>query len=407
MHTTRLGIIKECKVPPDKRVPFTPVQAQRIIRMHPQLRVCVQSSDIRCFQDKAYRDVGIEVVSDVSDCQWLFGIKEVSVKYLLPEKTYFFFSHTAKQQPHNRTLLQEVLRRRIRLIDYEYLVNEKGKRRVAFGRYAGIVGAHNALWAYGLKTGKYSLPRAHTCHHYQDLLRYYGALQMPPLRVVLTGRGRVGKGAVEILQAAGFTKLSPSDFLSQQIDAPTYTHLSSLDYCFRKDGKSATQEDFYNSPEAYASKFLPFAARADILIVAAYWHPKAPTLFRREEAVREDFQIRLIADISCDIEGAVPTTKRFSTISDPLYSYDPKSDSVHSFSEESPYITVMAVDNLPCELPVDASESFGEQLIESLLPHLLYQKNHPMVRQATIAQAGALTSPYAYLWPWVTSSHAV
>ena len=407
MDETRIGIIKEGKSPPDRRVPFTPAQLQGLIRTHPRLRICVQSSSVRCFPDEAYQAAGVEVVSNVSDCLCLFGVKEVPVEQLLPEKTYFFFSHTAKLQAHNRGLLQEVLRKRIRLVDYEYLVDEKGKRQVAFGRYAGIVGAHNALWAYGLKTGSYSLPRAYACRDYKELLGHYRRLKLPPLRVVLTGTGRVGQGAVEILQAAGFMSLSPANFLRQEIDTPVYTQLSSVDYHCRKDGTAATSEAFHSEPAAFVSTFLPFAERADILIAAAYWDPRGPLLFRPEDAAKEAFRVRLIADISCDIEGSIPSTKRASTIKEPLYSYDPKSDSICPFSVDSPYITVMAVDNLPCELPVDASQNFGEQLIDSLLPYLLYQPDHPMLEGATIAQAGALTKPYTYLESWLKQPHRI
>ena len=402
MDPLLIGIVKEEKLPIERRVPLTPSQAQQLQRIYPHLRVYVESSSTRCFSDQSYRDLGLEVVDDLSHCDWLFAVKEVSIEKLMPRKTYFFFSHTAKQQPYNRELLRQIIRQKITLIDYEYLTDDTGQRQVAFGYYAGIVGAHNALWGYGEKQKLYHLPRAKDCHNYRSLLHHYKSVQFPPLRIVLTGRGRVSQGAIEILQAAGCAEMPPHDFLHQRIESPTYTRLGSMDYYQRKDQNKSTREDFYENPKDYASTFLPFAQVADLLIAGAYWDQKAPPLFTTKEAQRDDFSIRLIADITCDLEGSIPCTQKHSTVDEPLYDYDRSSRGIRPFGSSSEDITVMAVDNLPCELPLDASHAFGEQLIEKLFPYLLYHPDHSMIRRATIASQGQLSSPYMYLQEWIS-----
>ena len=402
MDPLHIGILREEKRPIERRAPLTPAQAQQVQHIYPHLKIYVEASSTRCFSDQSYEELGIEVVHDLSHCHMLFGVKEVPIEKLIPRKVYFFFSHTAKKQPYNRALLQAILRERIQLIDYEYLTDNTGQRQIAFGYYAGIVGAHNALWAYGLKKDLYQLPRAKDTHNYRSLLQYYRSLKLPPLRIVLTGRGRVGHGAAEVLQAAGCAQLSPHDFLKQRIDSPIYTHLSSMDYYQRKDKHSTTKADFYAEPEQYVSTFWPFAQTADILIIGTYWDPRAPSLFTIEETKRKEFSIDLIADITCDIDGASPITKKASTIEDPLYDYHPDSQKVVPFKPGSA-ITLMAVDNLPSELPTDASQAFGEQLIDNLFPHLLYHPDHPMIERATITKDGILRPLYKYLEAWVAN----
>ena len=329
------------------------------------------------------------------------GVKEVPVPNLIAGKTYLFFSHTIKKQPYNRTLLQEVLRRNITLIDYETLKDSQGNRLVAFGRYAGIVGAYNALWTYGNRFNAFRLRRAFECFDVNDLKLELRKVNLAAIRIILTGAGRVGKGAMETLDSAGIRKVSPEDFLKQSFQEPVYVQLSSADYHERKEGGHFNREEFHQHPERYNSTFLKFASKADMLIAGAYWNPAAPVLFTREAMLSPDFRIKIIADITCDINGSIPSTKKPSTITDPLYDYDPGTDQTFPPLSDGRYITVMAVDNLPCELPRSASEEFGRDLIDRILRPLLLDDKGGIIKRASIAKNGRLTSVFHYFFDYV------
>ncbi len=397
----KIGIIKEGKVPPDKRVPFTPLQTEEIQQRFPNVKVICETSDIRCFKDSEYQEADTEVKADVSDCDILMGIKEVPLEKLVPEKTYLFFSHTIKKQPYNRKLILEILKRRIRMIDYEVLKDWHGNRLVAFGRYAGIVGAYNGLWTYGKRTGQFSLRRAFECFDVNDLKLELRKVKLPPLKIILTGAGRVGRGSMETLDTAGIRKVSPYDFLTKTFSEPVYVQLSSADYHSRKAGGHFNREEFHQHPENYESFFKSYTRVADILMAGAYWNPKAPVLFTRQDMMEEDFKIRIIADITCDIDGSIPSTKKATTIVDPLYDYDPSTDSVKPALSGEKYVTVMAIDNLPCELPRSASEEFGRDLIDRVLPLLIGEDKEEVIERATIARDGKLTKHFEYLTDYV------
>ncbi|HEU5290463.1 MAG TPA: NAD(P)-dependent oxidoreductase, partial [Cyclobacteriaceae bacterium] len=277
--TLKLGIIREGKNPPDKRVPFTPLQTEEIEQRFPNVKVIVQESPIRCYRDDEYRELGIEVKADVSDCDILMGIKEVPIAQLVDKKTYLFFSHTIKMQPHNKKLMRALLDKKIRMIDYEVLRDKLGNRLVAFGRFAGIVGAYNGLWTYGKRYNQFSLRRAFECFDVNDLKIELRKVKLPPVKIILTGAGRVGKGAMETLDTVGIRKVSPADFLNRTFDEPVYVQLSSADYHSRKEGGHFNREEFHLNPEKYTGDFLKFAHAADILLAGAYWNPKAPVLF--------------------------------------------------------------------------------------------------------------------------------
>ena len=404
----RIGIIKEGKVPPDKRVPFTPAQTEEIQQRFSHVHIVVQESDFRCFNDTEYREHNIEVSADVRDCDILMGIKEVPADQLIEGKTYLIFSHTIKKQAYNRRLLQEILNKKIRLIDYEALKDRQGNRLVAFGRYAGIVGAYNGLWTYGQRYKKFSLRRAHECFDVNDLKLELRKVQLPPVKIILTGAGRVGRGSMETLDSAGIRKVSPADFLQKTFNEPVYVQLSSADYHKRKEGGHFNREEFHTHPERYDSFFSGFTKVADILLAGAYWNPKAPVLFTREDMMKPGFRIRVVADITCDINGSVPSTKRASSIPDPIYDYDPKTDSEKSPLSDDQHITVMAVDNLPCELPRSASEEFGRDLIDRVLPLLVGKDKdkdkEDVIKRATIAKDGILTSNFKYLQDYVAGA---
>jgi alanine dehydrogenase len=393
----KIGLIREGKIPTDKRVPFTPLQVEEIQLRFPHIKMVCQESDIRCFNDDEYRARGIEVKKDVTECEILMGIKEVPIDLLQEGKTYFFFSHTIKKQAYNQKLLQAVLKKKIRLIDYEALTDRQGNRLVAFGRYAGIVGAYNGLWAYGKRFNTFSLRRAYECFDVNDLKLELRKVKLSPLKIILTGAGRVGKGSMETLDSAGIRKVNPHDFLTRQFQEPVYVQLSSADYHTRKEGGTFNREEFHKYPECYISRFTDFTKVADILMAGAYWNPKAPVLFTREDMLSPEFRIKVIADITCDIEGSIPSTKKSTTIADPLYDYDAKNDQVHPAFSDDNFITMMAVDNLPCELPRSASEEFGQDLINKVLPVLNDIDLDDIVKRATIAEDGHLTKNFEYL----------
>lgn len=397
----KIGLIREGKVPPDKRVAFTPLQAEEIEQRFEGVRIVCQHSDVRAFKDDEYREAGIKVTEDMRECDILMGIKEVPVPELIAGKTYLFFSHTLKKQPYNRKLLQEVLRKRITLIDYEALKDRHGNRLVAFGRYAGIVGAYNALMTYGKRFDLFSLRRAYECYDVNDLKRELRKVHLPPIKIILTGAGRVGRGAMETLDTANIRKVNAHDFLHTTFDEPVYVQLSSADYHKRKDGGHFNRDEFHKYPERYSSGFRPFANVADMLIAGAYWNPKAPVLFTPEDMQLPSFKIKVVADITCDINGSIPSTKRASTIVDPLYDYDPVSDNAKPPLSGKSFVTVMAIDNLPCELPRSASEEFGRDLIDRILPVLIGEDKEEVISRATLVKDGQLTEHFSYLADYV------
>lgn len=401
MNPLRIGIIKEGKVPIDKRVAFTPEQTKELKERY-QIEVKVQQSPLRTFPDHEYSALGTEVTTTVEDCDILFGVKEVPIEELIPNKTYFFFSHTIKEQPYNKSLLRAILKNNIRLIDYECLTDTKsGQRIVAFGRYAGIVGAYNGIWAFGKRYRLFDLRRANECFDYTDLKNEYSKVKLPPIKIAVTGGGRVAKGAMEVLNGMNIRRVSPAEFIEHDFQEAVFTQLNSRDYNKHKSGELFSREEFYDSPEHYESDFLKYAHKADMLIACAFWDPDAPVLFTKEDVLDLNFKIKVIADVTCDIEGSIPSTKRPTTIDSPLYDYNPADDKEEPALSDEGNITVMAVDNLPCELPRDASRDFGRELLDNVLPHLLNKEDESVIERAIIAENGQLGKHYSYLKNYV------
>ncbi len=396
----KFGIIREGKSPPDARVPLTPGQCRRL-REDQGLELVVQPSNGRSFPNDEYAALDVPLQHSLADCDVLLGVKEVPIEELIPEKTYCFFSHTIKAQPYNRSLLQAILRQGIRLIDYEVLTDERGVRLIAFGRFAGMVGAHNALWTFGRRTGSFVLPRMKDCRDYAEARQFYRDVAWPPLRIVLTGTGRVGNGAAEVLEDMGIQRVEPAAFLSRDFPYPVFTQLAVEDYVHPPEGTSFSLAAYFADPTGYTSSFDPYTRHADIMINGIYWDKRAPAFFTREAMRKADWTIQVIADITCDIapESSIPSTLRASTIEDPVYGFDKG-----TASETEPYqedvVDIMAVDNLPNELPRDASQAFGEQFIEHILPEF-FKERSPMLERATIAQDGRLGPHFQYLDSYV------
>jgi saccharopine dehydrogenase (NAD+, L-lysine forming) len=393
----KIGIIREGKTPPDSRVALTPKQCHYISEIY-HVDIVIQPSPTRCYSDEEYRRAGLRVAEEMDSCDVLLGVKEVKIADLIPNKTYFFFSHTIKAQPYNQKLLQAIVNKNIHLIDYETIKNDKGERLIAFGHYAGMVGAHNGLWTYGERTGEFKLSRLKDCHDYREAIQEYSLTKFPNLKVVLTGTGRVANGAIEVLKDMGFRKVSPADYLSKIFREPVFTQLAANSYVRRKDGGTFQKSEFYTQPELYESNFKPYMSVSDIFINGIYFDPKAPAFFTKADMRNHDFKIEVIADVTCDIapESSVPSTLFASTIADPVFGYNPKTEQeTAAFLMDS--IDIMSIDNLPNELPRDASGFFGRQFVSNVLPELLHFDDSDILQNASIVNNGDLTPRFEYL----------
>lgn len=400
----KIGIIKEGKNPPDKRVALSPSQCEYILNNYPDVEVYVQASNIRKFKDEEYQKLGVAVVDSVEDCDILIGVKEVPIEQLIPNKKYLFFSHTFKEQPYNRELLKALLDKNIQLIDWEVIKDKKGRRLIAFGRYAGIVGCYNGFLAYGKKSGAYSLKPAHQCDDRADMEAQLVNVKLPDnFKIVITGHGRVGGGAMEIINKLGLKEVNSPEFLAQDFNEPVFTQLAVDEYNAKTDGSSFSKRDFYNDPSDFVSTFNQYASIADMYIACHYWDSEAPFIFTREDAKAKDWKIEVVADISCDIDCAIASTLRPSTIADPLYGYNPITESEDDFMKEG-VIGVMAVDNLPCELPLDASVDFGEMFLEHVLEPLTGDDPDNIIGRASETLNGELTEHFAYLDDYVNGT---
>ncbi|MHA7058285.1 NAD(P)-dependent oxidoreductase [Aquimarina sp. M1] len=397
---TTFGIIKERKNPPDRRVVFSPKGLSDTVSQFPEASFKVESSDIRVFSDADYKTAGFDVTDDLSDCDVLLGVKEVPIEALIPNKKYFFFSHTIKKQPYNRKLLKAILDKNIELYDHEVIVNKKEFRLIGFGRYAGIVGAYNGFRAFGLKNESFLLPKAETLSDQQALESELLKISLPNMKIVLTGKGKVGSGAKEILDAMKIKEVSVDEYVANTYDEPVYTQIDVLDYNERKDAKVINKKDFYNNPEEYVSDFMKFAKVSDMYIAGHFFGDGAPYIYTREDAKSADFKISVVADISCDIDGPVATTIRPSTIADPIYGYHPLKEEEVDYKDPEA-VVVMAVDNLPCELPKDASEGFGDMFLQHVIPAFFNNDADGVLERARMTQHGKLTSRYAYLQDYV------
>lgn len=379
---------------------FSPSKLKEARQQFPNAHFKVESSCIRVFLDAAYREVGFEVSNDVSDCDVMIGVKEVPIEALIPDKKYFFFSHTIKKQSYNRELLQVILEKNIELYDHETIVNKLGFRIIGFGRYAGIVGAYNGFRAWGLKYDSWSLPKAEPLPDRAALIRELNSIDLPNIKIVLTGNGKVANGAREMLDAMGVKRVEVNDYLNSDFDEAVYCQIDVLEYNKRKDGKVIDMFDFFDHPEEYVSDFMRFAKVTDFYITGHFYGDGAPYLFTREDAKRDDFSIKLVADISCDVDGPVASTLRSSTIADPIYGYDPETESEIDYKDDRA-IVVMAVDNLPCELPKDASDGFGDQFMEHVLPAFFNGDTDGVLERAKITENGKLTKRFDYLQDYI------
>jgi saccharopine dehydrogenase (NAD+, L-lysine-forming) len=393
---TTIGLLRERKVPADNRVALTPAQCKWIQKNARDVRIVAQASADRCYTDKEYLAAGVEVRDEVTECDILLGIKEVPVPDLLPGKTYLFFSHTKKQQAANREMFHAIVEKKITLIDYECLEYDDGQRILGFGFFAGVVGAHNGMMVYGRRTGAYDLGRVHAQKSFRDLIHTYFGVRLPEqLKVAVTGSGRVAHGVLEVMNLLEIVEVEPDEFLERNFSYPVFTQLKGAALYEHVRTKTYQREDFHLHPRDYRCKFLPYTRTADILMNGIYWDKEMPRLFEWEDLGRPEFHIRTIADITDDPGGSVPCNLGDSKLEEPVYGVD-----LRSRQRTAPYlpesVDIMAVGNLPNELPRDASRYFGEHLIKHVLDDLL-KGGSAVIERATMVRDGRLTKPFEYL----------
>ena len=398
----KIGLIREGKIPADSRVALTPAQCKWLRKNRHDVNIIVQQSNTRCFTDAEYRSAGTDVQEDISGCDILLGIKEVPAEMLVEGKTYLFFSHTKKMQPYNQKMLQTIIKKNITLIDYECLEHEDGTRIIGFGFFAGIVGAHNGMMAYGKRTGAYHLERVNSGKNLQHLIHTYFGLKLPPIKIAVTGSGRVAHGVLEIMNLLGVHEVEPEDYLEKEFVYPVYVHLKGAYLYGSKTDGSYNRSDFHLNPENYNSKFSNYLAHTDILMNGVYWEQKIPRLFENDDLQKADFRIQTIADITDDVQGSVPCNIGDSIIANPVYGVDKL-----TIKKTAPYlpgsIDLMAVGNLPNELPRDASRYFGEQLIKYVFTELFSAEQTRLIDHATIVKDGKLNVGYEYMEEYATS----
>ena len=399
MHKTTqmlvIGLIREGKIPGDNRVALIPSQCKWIVKQFTDSKIIVQPSPHRCFTDSEYEQAGILVSEDLSSCDILLGIKEVPVGQIIEGKTYLFFSHTKKKQVWNQGLMRAMVEKKNSLIDYECLEHEDGQRIIGFGFFAGIVGAHNGIMAYGKRTGSFHLNRVGAVRDYRELIHTYFGLKLPPIKIAVTGSGRVAHGILEIMNLMDVQEVEPEEYLSREFTYPVYVHLKGNALYRHKVTGKYQREDFHEHSDQYSSVFEKYCSHTDILMNGVYWEQNIPRLLTIETLQDPYFRIQVIADITDDKNGSIPCNLGDATIEFPVYGVNKISG-----TKTAPYLAesvdVMAVGNLPNELPRDASRYFGEQLIKYVLEDI-YNGGSTTIERATILKEGMLTESFSYL----------
>ena len=399
-----ISIIKEYRVD-ENRAPFTPNQIQTLIVNFPSLNILVQPSKNRCFKDEDYSKAGAKIEEDISRSDIIFGVKEVEISKLIENKCYLFFSHTSKIRNDNnqsaqetaikykKELLREILKKNITLIDYENIRDNLGRRYIGFGRFAGIVGAYNTLNLYLKLQKKQLFPRAFEINNYEKIKELVGKHSFNKLKILLTGRGRAAKGSLEVLVHANIKQVSLTNYLNNSYEDAVFCNITTSEYVERKDGKSFSNQDFISNPHEYRSKIKKYLLNTDMLLACHYWDPKFPKLFSLNK-INEFKNLKIIGDITCDINGSVPTTIRPTSIAKPYYSIDKNSFQEIPLGNEG--VAVMAVDNLPSELSRDSSEEFGNSILSEVLPYLINQDDG-RINRATTTTKGKFYPSFSYL----------
>jgi alanine dehydrogenase len=431
----RVGIRREDKSRWERRVPITPGDAAELAQQH-GIAWHVQPSPIRIFSEEEYRAAGAAAEESLASCRVIFGVKEIPLPFFEPGKTYAFFSHVIKGQSYNMPALRRLLDLGCNLIDYERVVDDTGRRLIFFGRYAGVAGAIETLWALGRRLAWEGISNPFEilrhAHEYRDVAeaqadfaRIGAAIRaagipdaLRPLVIAVTGYGNVAHGAWEILDLLPVEHIDPGEVMSSRgIEAASTIYAATFREEHLVEPSSGAErfdlQGYYAYPDRYRGVFERCVPGLTAVVNAIYWDPRYPRLITKAY-LRELFgacrpKLRVIGDVSCDIEGSMECTVRTTRPDDPVFVYDPATDSATD-GVAGPGLVVMAVDILPSELPRDASADFSRAL-KPYVPAIAradYSKPFetvdlpPEIKRAVIVYHGQLTPDYAYLAKFLT-----
>lgn len=427
-----IGIRHEDKYLMERRAPLTPRHVERLIR-HKKLDIVVETSAKRVFTDQEYLDAGAEIARDLSKCSVIFGVKEMPESFFEAEKTYVFFSHVIKGQHYNMPMLRKMMELGCNLIDYERVIDEQGKRLIFFGRYAGLAGMINSLWSLGLrlKEAGYDTPfsKIRQAHHYSSLAEARKVISevgqeiaenglppaLTPFTVAFTGYGNVSQGAQEIIGLLPVIEISPDELLNLQ-KRSVIPHNLIYKIIFKEQhlvepvdvGKVFDLQEYYSEPDKFRSLFHRYIPHLDMLINCVYWDARYPKMVTRDYLEKHFGEgtpkLKVIGDISCDVNGSVECTVKATEIEDPIYVYHPKTRS-HTMGYKGEGLLVMAVDILPSELPRDSSAGFADVLVNYVkaIADCDFEEDFltldlpNAIKSALILHRGKLTPHYKYL----------
>ena len=423
-----LGIRREDKNKWEKRVPITPEHLREMKNNH-NIESIVQKSPIRVFTDKEYEKKGIKVRDDLNICPVIFGVKEMPLSFFEENKTYVFFSHIIKGQKYNMPMLKEMIDKKCSLIDYEKITDEKGRRLVFFGRYAGLAGMTDTLWAFGqkldikgIKTPFSDIKQTIKYDNLEKLKKHLLTIaekiekkglneKITPLVVGFTGYGNVSKGAQEIIDCLPIREIRPS-----QLEEIEDNYENNLVYkvVFKEndivepiDDEEFDLEKYYHNPELFRPIFTKYIPHISILMNCIYWDERYPKLITKKYLKKQYFdemKLQIVGDISVDVGGAIEFTEKVTSPDQPVFIYNPNKNSI-SDGVKGDGIAVMAVDNLPCELPRESSEVFSDSLLP-FIPYIVkadYNKSYDKIdlpdkiKKALILHKGKLTPDYEYI----------
>lgn len=430
--TALMGIRREDKNKWEQRVPVIPDHISELKKKH-QIQTIIQPSSIRSYDDSEYEKAGANVQDDLSNCPVIFAVKEIPIDFFESKKTYVFFSHTIKGQSYNMPMLKKLMELQCTLIDYEKVVDENNRRLIFFGRFAGIAGMVDTLWGFGkrLQT-QYHIDTLFTVikqtHQYPSLSTLKQKLttigknieqkglpkEITPLVIGFAGYGNVSNGAQEIIDLLPVVEVQPSK-LPMIFDDPSNKCVYKV--VFKEEDmvkpiqphQHFDLQDYYHHPEHYTSAFQKYLPKISILMNCIYWDKRYPRLLSKDYfhqyPVSEEIRKPLIVgDISVDLQGAIEPTMKVTTPDNPVFVYDPQTDSIND-GVKGEGMAIMAVDNLPCELPKDSSRAFSEILWHFIpeIVHADYAANFaqlhlpPEIKNAVILHQGKLTPSYQYI----------
>ncbi|MFQ6031840.1 MAG: bifunctional lysine ketoglutarate reductase /saccharopine dehydrogenase family protein [Candidatus Zixiibacteriota bacterium] len=428
-----IGIRREDKNKWERRVPLIPEHVKELGENH-SIRVWLQPSPIRIFSDQEYIKFGANIQEALSPCPVIFGVKEMPLHFFSPGKTYVFFSHVIKGQPYNMPMLKRILELKCQLIDYEKVTDEKGKRLIFFGKHAGLAGMIDTLWALGRRLSWERIPnpfeQIKNAYRYKSLVEAKEEISevgekiknerlnksLVPLIFGIAGYGNVSHGVQEILDLLPIKEIRPDEIFSL-VGGSNYSRNHIYKVVFKEEHmvepvspqNRFELQDYYDHPEKYRSRFESYIPYLTLLVNCIYWDKRYPRLVTKKYlkqlfSTQEKPNLRVIGDISCDIEGSVECNLKWTQPDNPVYVYDPFADkAINGYEGSGP--VVLAVDNLPCEISKEASTYFS-QVIKVFIPEIAradFSANFdrcilpPSIKNAVIAYHGELTPDYRYI----------